>query len=130
MKKNTFVGFNKDGSRCCLLHTFLTFNVIKNNLADLEESDFVHDATCWDGCDTPERTADIAKLKLTGKRVELPRALVYVGTDVDMGVPLNWMFEVSCIAEAVPADGHDVDDHTKTSIKAMGEALNHLKQLP
>lgn len=106
MKKNTFIGIDKSGQYCCLLLSHLDFDVIRNNLADLEEDDFAHDCTNWGGCDSQERTLQTKHLELTGRLVRLPHALVYSGTDFDMGRAENWDFEVAAIAETTDQHKH------------------------
>lgn len=99
MKKNTFLGIDKNGQFCCLLMSFLDFDTIKSNLADLSEDDFAHGCTNWNGGDKIERTLNLCKLQLTGRSVWLPHVLEYVGSDYDMGHEYGWTFAVSVIAE-------------------------------
>ena len=99
MKKNVFLGIDTEGKMCCLLYSFLTFDVIKQNLADLEENDFLHDCTNWRGCDRVERTLKIKQIATTGRKVYLPHKLLYAGFDSDMGQIDEWTFEVALIAE-------------------------------
>ena len=99
MKKNTFLGLDGSGEYCCLLYSHLSYDVISNNLADLEEDDFTHDSTNWNGCDEVTRTIGIKNLSLTGRKLYLPHTLVFSGEDDDMGHSYGWVFRVSCIAE-------------------------------
>ena len=99
MKKNTFLGIDRTGKYCCILLSHLDLDTIKNHLADLEESDFEHDSTDWNGCDDYRRTLQIKNLELTGRSIFLPHCLVFSGTDNDMGHSYDWKFEVKTIAE-------------------------------
>ena len=109
MKKNTFIGIEKTGKDCCLLLSHLDFDVIRNNLADLEENDFIHECNIWGGCGDYERTIRALQNKnveLTGRVIRLPHALVYEGEDYDMGHAYHWTFEVAVIAEMTDQHKH------------------------
>lgn len=96
MDKNLFIGFDESGKYCCLLKTLASMEMIKNNLADLEEDDFVHDSTNWRGCDKTERTLKIMDLEIAGKPLFLPHALVFSGFDYD-DPEYAWEFVVTKI---------------------------------
>ena len=109
MKKNTFIGMDKRGKDCCLLLSHLDFDVIRNNLADLEENDFIHECNTWGGCGDYERTIRALQNKnveLTGRVIHLPHALVYDGEYYDMGHAYHWTFEVAVIAETTDQHKH------------------------
>lgn len=106
MKKNTYIGLDKNGKHCCLLYSHLSYDVINNNLADLEEDDFVHDCTNWCGCDEVDRTLHAKNLSLTGRKIYLPHNLDFCGYDDDMGHRYSWEFSVSCIAETTDVHVH------------------------
>lgn len=97
MNKNVFLGLDKSGKYCCLLKTLASMEMIKNNLAELDESDFVHDSTNWNGCDETERTLEIKNLEIVGKPLFLPHALIFSGYDYDHGHEYQWEFAVTKI---------------------------------
>ena len=99
MKKNVYLGLDSTGEYCCILESHLSFNVIKNNIQDLEETDFNHSATNWSGKDDLDRTIKLRKITLTGRKVLLPHEMVFIGSDYDMGHEYGWKFTVSQIAE-------------------------------
>ena len=68
-----------------------------NNLADLDESDFIHDSTNWGGCDETKRTLEIENLEVVGKPLFLPHSLVFSGYDYDHGHKYEWEFVVTKI---------------------------------
>lgn len=105
MKKNLFLGIDKSGEYCCLLYTLASFETIKENAAELDESDFVHDATNWSGCDELERTMQIKGIEPHGRPFYLPHSLEFSGEDFDMGHRYGWSFTV-CKIQAVRKKGY------------------------
>lgn len=98
MKKNMYLGRSKSGL-CCLLYSLLSFNQLKEHVSELEASDFVHDATDWNGCDDEERTLRIEQIRKSGNSVTLPHPISFYGKDFDMGFTYSWRFDVAEIIE-------------------------------
>lgn len=96
MNKNVFIGLDESGKYCCILKTLASMEMIKNNLDDLEDDDFVHDSTNWLGRDETERTLEIKNLEIAGKPLFLPHALVFSGRDEDYH-GYEWEFVVTTI---------------------------------
>lgn len=96
MKKYTFLGVNKF-NRCCILYCIVPFDSL---IADeIEASDFIHSSTNWCGCDDVDRALKIINKVPTGKKIELPKPIVYNGSDYDCGHNYSWRFEVNEIWE-------------------------------
>lgn len=99
MKKHTMLGVNSKTNRCCKLSCLIAFDNL--NLDDLEESDFVHEATNWCGQDEIERTLKCIKMKQTGRKLTLTEPLRFTGVDYDCGHEYSWRFAVDEIHELV-----------------------------
>ncbi len=99
MKKQVFLGIDKNQERCCLLYSLVDFNFLKSHKNDLESNDFTHASTNWCGCDKIERTMEIKNFKKIVKWFELPQPLVFSGSDYDYGNSYSWEFSVKYIAE-------------------------------
>lgn len=99
MKKNVFLGIDRNKQYCCILETFLTFKQMCKNPEDIEQSDFVHGATNWCGKDDISRTLEIKKWKIKGDYLTLPEPLIFSGYDEDFGHRYSWKSEVAIIAQ-------------------------------
>jgi hypothetical protein len=97
MKKNIMLGVNSKTNRCCKLYCFVPFADL--DLDNLEESDFVHGATDWEGQDEIERTLGILKMKQTGYKLTLNTPLEFSGADYDCGHEYSWRFAIDEIHE-------------------------------
>lgn len=97
MKKDIMLGVNSKSNRCCKLFCLIAFERII--ASEIEESDFVHDATNWCGCDEIKRTLEIIKMKQTGRKIVLDKPIVFHGYDYDWGRECPWQFEVDEIHE-------------------------------
>lgn len=99
MKKHTMLGVNSNTQSCCKLTCLVSFdNLIPE---ELEENDFVHEATNWNGQDDIDRTLGILNMKQTGKKIVLSKPLQFTGVDHDMGHIYSWRFVVDEIHELV-----------------------------
>lgn len=97
MKKNIMLGVDSKTNHCCKLACFIPFDDL--DLDNLEESDFVHEATNWNGQDEIERTLGFIKMKQTGYKLTLNKPLVFTGVDYDCGHEYSWRFAVDEIHE-------------------------------
>ena len=101
MKKHTMLGVNSNTHSCCILTCLVAFdNLIPE---ELEENDFIHDATNWNGQDDIDRTLGIINMKQTGKKIILNKPLQFTGADQDMGHSYSWRFVVDEIHELIEA---------------------------
>lgn len=98
MRKNVYVGTR--GKMACVLESIACFDNLVAHAEEVEESDFVHSATNWGGCDDLERLLGLEGLCLTGRSFKPGRNLVFCGVDYDHGVENGWHFRVDTIREA------------------------------
>ena len=99
MKKYTYLGIGNNRESCCILESLADFDTLANNVPDIEESDFVHSSTNWNGNDLIERTCKMQSLHLTDRIIKLETPLVFTGFDYDMGHEYGWEFTVYYIHE-------------------------------
>ena len=103
MKKNIYLGITNDNN-CCVLYSLADFDLIKNNLENIESSDFTHYATNWSGKDLIERTLSKMQLSLTGREIKLLKPITFAGCDYDMGHEYGWVCRVYSIKETKMRD--------------------------
>lgn len=101
MKIHTVLGVNSKTQSCCKLTCVVAFNDL--NSEELEENNFVHEATNWNGQDDIDRTLGIINMKQTGKKIVLTKPLQFTGVDHDMCHTYSWQFVVDEIHELVEA---------------------------
>lgn len=86
---------------CCVLECALPFDaiIVKKNI---EDTDFTHTSTNWNGCDSIPRTLWCLGMKETGRKFKLKHEIIFAGTDGDMGHHYHWTFPVDEIRELEP----------------------------
>ena len=98
MKKYKYLGVN--GNYCCILTTFVSFDIISEEINNIAASDFKHDSTDWCGQDKIERTIRLKNFCI-GRKIKLNRPITFHGTDYDMGHSYSWHFTIKEIWEVV-----------------------------
>lgn len=101
MKIHTMLGVNSNTQSCCKLTCVVAFNNLISE--ELEENNFIHEATNWNGQDDINRTLSIINMKQTGKKIVLNKPLQFTGVDHDMCHTYSWRFVVDEIHELVEA---------------------------
>ena len=99
MKKSIMLGVNSKTNYCCKLFCLMSFDQLVPE--ELEASDFVHDATNWNGQDEINRTLGFLNMKQTGKKIILKKPLEFAGVYFDCGHEYSWRFAVDEIHELV-----------------------------
>lgn len=101
MKKHIMLGVNSRNNYCCKLSCLVSFDSLDS--ANLEESDFTHAATNWNGQDEINRTLRFLNTRQTGKKIILEKPLLFTGVDFDCGHSYSWQFAVDEIHELIDA---------------------------
>lgn len=126
MKKNKYLGLNKDKTKCCILESLADFSTIYNNRDQLETTDFLHSSTDWGGCDDIKRTLKLQQWKMYYNTIKLSKPLHFCGYDSDCGNSYGWNFDVWFIADVLPKI-YIADEYKRL---LFADIDNHLKYLP
>lgn len=103
MKKHKYIGYigadNAGTKYGCILKSPYTLDEFLKE-GKVEQDDFIHDATNWNGLDEIERTLELEHLELTGRGLQLvDGVLAFSGEDHDMWHIYPWKVTVKEIWE-------------------------------